>query len=278
MNLVPPVLVINLATATRRWNHIQHQVALNVPDAKLIRMDAVDWRTLSLPSLPITLFTQYLLTFPQQQSSMRVSHRQLDTVSSVAILLSHVKCWEWLSNHPKEPFAMIMEDDACFDAEFQVAWHQSVLPMLAVSGQWDLLVLGYFSASGSESVNVVPNTQPVVTTKTVPQFFGAHAYIITQSGAKKLLKYVFPMDHHVDGLFLTLFEFDRLRLHMLRQSVVSQCMDGVNREGSWHTHTVVNTTQNPIVMVQSTSSQVLIAICVVLLLLVVGILLWKHGI
>ena len=44
------------------------------------------------------------------------------------------------------------------------------------------------------------------------------------------------MDHQVDGYFLTLQQLHLLRLHMVRQSVVSQCINGVNREGSWHTH------------------------------------------
>ena len=59
--------------------------------------------------------------------------------------------------------------------------------------------------------------------------------MITQRGAALLLKHGFPLDHQVDGLFLTLHQLGLLRLHMLRQSVVSQCMNNVNREGSWHT-------------------------------------------
>lgn len=51
-----------------------------------------------------------------------------------------------------------------------------------------------------------------------------------------LLRHAFPIDHQTDGLMLTLSELGLLRLYLLPQSVVSQCMDGVNREGSWHTH------------------------------------------
>ena len=70
------------------------------------------------------------------------------------------------------------------------------------------------------------------------QFFGAHAYLVTQRGATILLNHSLPLDHQMDGLFLTLHELGLLRLRMLRTSVVSQCIDAENREGSWHTHSI----------------------------------------
>ena len=242
MDSLPSLLCINLASATRRWNHIEREVEKHIPEATLVRMDAVDWRTLppDLPDVPVTLFSRYLLAFPQQQLVVRASHRQLDTLSTVAIFLSHVKCWQWLLDHPKEPYVLILEDDACFETGFRASWQQNIEPLLKQSKQWDMLVLGFFADMGNASVSVMPETQPPITTMTVPHFFGAHAYMITQQGAQILKKHAFPLDHQVDGLFLTLHQLGLLRLHMLRQSVVSQCMNTVNREGSWHTHTTVD--------------------------------------
>jgi GR25 family glycosyltransferase involved in LPS biosynthesis len=234
-------MIINMSTATRRWANATREVEHTLPNVRMHRMEAVDWRTLpqNTSKLPVTLFTQYLLSFPEHQTAVRVSHRQLDTLSSVAILMSHMKCWRWLLDHPKEPYLCVLEDDACFDSGFRAAWQTMVLPLLAVSKQWDVLVLGYFAVSGAESFQMVPGTNPAVTTKTVSQFFGAHAYIVTRHGAEILLKHCVPMDVHADALFLILSELQRLRVNLLPQSVVSQCMDSVNREGSWHTHTVV---------------------------------------
>ena len=216
---------------------MEREIEKHLPESTLIRVEAVDWRTLSpdLPTTPITLFSRYLLAFPEMQTTVRSSHRQLDTLSSVAIFLSHVKCWQWLMDHPKQPCAFILEDDACFDEGFSTTWQRTVQPLLSATSHWDLLVLGFFANHGPESVSIIPDTQPLVTTMTVPHFFGAHAYMITQRGAALLLKHGFPLDHQVDGLFLTLHQLGLLRLHMLRQSVVSQCMNNVNREGSWHT-------------------------------------------
>jgi hypothetical protein len=72
----------------------------------------------------------------------------------------------------------------------------------------------------------------------MPQYFGAHAYVLTQRGAQVLRRYCFPVDHQVDGLFLTLQQMSLLRVHMTPVSVVKQCMNHMNRSGSWHTHAV----------------------------------------
>ena len=56
----PPILVINISTATRRWAHVQQQVQKNIPDAPYHRIDAVDCRSLpqNTSQLPVSLFTQ----------------------------------------------------------------------------------------------------------------------------------------------------------------------------------------------------------------------------
>ena len=269
-----PVLVINLATANRRWNNIHAQVGRHFPQSNLIRIDAVDWRLLPQDParLPVTLFTQYLVSFPQRQSALRISHRQVDTLSSIAILLSHIKCWQWLLDHPSKPYVLIMEDDACFDQGFSQAWEQGVKPLLAVVDYWDVLVLGYFAVSGPESTHAYTGIVPHVMTETVPQLYGAHAYMVTRKGAEILLKNALPIDVQVDGLFLTLHELQRIKLHMLMQSVVSQCMDNVNREGSWHTHTIMSSRPTALTIVQGTPWP--LVLCIAMFLFVV-LIYWR---
>lgn len=232
-----PVLCINLAGATRRWESIQHQVLRSLPDASLQRIEAVAWPDLP-PDLPgVSLFTRYLIQVPDAQRTHRCSHRQLDTVSSVAILLSHIRCWEWLIAG-KAPYALILEDDACFDAGFPDVWATQVQPLLRDPSAWDCLVLGYFSPAGPET----PAPLLGVPLIRVVQFFGAHAYILTRQGAQVFMRHAFPVDHHSDGMMLTLHELGLLRLYLLPHSVISQCLDGVDRLGSWHTHTTMTMT------------------------------------
>lgn len=94
----PPVLCINLTSAATRWQSIVDGVKKHLPASDLYRIPAVNWRDLpvGLENVSLTLFTRYLLQHPQRQSTHRASHRQLDTPSSVAIMMSHIKCWDWI--------------------------------------------------------------------------------------------------------------------------------------------------------------------------------------
>ena len=232
------ILCINLATAAKRWTSIENQVASVWPEGVLHRVDAIHWRSLSedLSDVVLTPFSRYLIQHPDGQARHRVSHRQMDTVSSVAIMLSHIKCWTWLQDRPDVPWALVLEDDACFDTNaFPDAMTRWIHPLMIMPQHWDCVILGYFAVEGPMKPLVCENLELAVAS----QFFGAHAYMISQHGAATLLRYVFPIDQQVDGYILTLHQIGILRMFMMPVSVVSQCMDMVQRDGSHHTHTVM---------------------------------------
>lgn len=243
-----PVLCINLAGAVERWRNIERQVPQFLParTSPLVRIEAVSWRELPPDDeLPITPLTRLLVRQPQLQPAHRCSHRQVDTPSSVAIMLSHIRCWEWLAAHPAVPAALILEDDACLDpAAFVETWQRLVVPLLQQPAAWDCLVLGYFQPRGQPAPAPVMLAGGGVVEGLVryPHFFGTHAYVVSRTGAATLLRHAHPIDHQSDGIQVTLAELGRLRLHMVPQPVVSQCLDHVDRQGSWHTHTTTTTT------------------------------------
>ena len=68
----------------------------------------------------------------------------------------------------------------------------------------------------AEVQRTVPDTVPSVTTKMVSDFFGAHAYLVTQRGGQMLLRYALPIEHQVDGLFLTLHQLFVVRMRAAR--------------------------------------------------------------
>jgi GR25 family glycosyltransferase involved in LPS biosynthesis len=232
------ILCINLATAVERWTSIENQVARVWPEGVLHRIDAIHWRSLSddLSDVVLTPFSRYLIQHPDGQSRHRVSHRQMDTVSSVAIMLSHIQCWTWLRDRPNVPWALVLEDDACFDTNaFPDAMTRWIHPLMIMPQHWDCVILGYFAVEGPMKPMVVENLELSMAS----QFFGAHAYMISQHGAATLLQHVYPIDQQVDGYLLTLHQIGILRMFMMPVSVVSQCMDMVQRDGSHHTHTVM---------------------------------------
>ena len=230
------VLCINIEAARERWSSIEGQVKSMLPDSTLHRIDAIHWRTLSddLREVSLTPFSPYLPQHPERQLCHRVSHRQMDTVSSVAIMLSHIKCWTWLRDRPNIPWVLVLEDDACFDTHaFPDALGRWVQPLGAMPHKWDCVALGYFAVEG---LTPVPLEQ--LQLAMASQIFGAHAYMLSQHGAAVLLRHVYPIDQQVDGYTLTLHQIGILRMYMTPVSVVSQCMDAVQRNGSSHTHTV----------------------------------------
>lgn len=236
-------LCINLAGAQERWKHIGSQAArwlkpLGVP---LVRVEAVHWQTVAqnLPDVPLTPFTRWILEgSTERQRAHRASHRQMDTLSSVACMLSHIQCWQWLRAHPTYGAALVLEDDACFDGKrFHAAWQEIVRPTLAAATERDVdvLLLGYFNEIG---VQPSPALESLYTAE---NFFGAHAYCVTQRGAERLLRDVLPLELQSDGYLCTLADLGRVRLYLLPASVVSQCQDTLQREGAWHTHVVMST-------------------------------------
>jgi GR25 family glycosyltransferase involved in LPS biosynthesis len=230
------LVCINIESARVRWDSIDRQVRFILPDAILHRIDAIHWRTLSndLREVSLTPFSRYLIQNPEYQTKLRVSHRQMDTISSVAIMLSHVKCWTWLRERPDIPWVLVLEDDACFDINtFPDALAHWVRPLGDMPHRWDCVVLGYFAVEGLR-----PMQLETLELASAVQFFGAHAYMLSQHGAAVLLHHVFPIDQQVDGYMLTLHQIGVLRMYMTPVSTVSQCMDTIQRFGSYHTHTV----------------------------------------
>lgn len=243
----PHILCINLADAKERWKSIQHQVANHLPHWPLHRIEATHWRNLppQLQGIPMTPFTRYLVLNAERQTVDRISHRQMDTVSSVAIVLSHIACWQWMVEHPEVPAVLILEDDACFEgSHFTATILETVQPLLSpkLLPLWDALMLGYFRTDGKEQYMKLGD----VAVQIVPQFFGAHAYMLTRSGVQALLQHVYPIEEQVDGYLLTMEQLGLLRMYNVPRSVVSQCMDTVQREGSFHTHTITSSTSGTI--------------------------------
>lgn len=230
------VLCINIEAARERWASIAGQVRFILPNSTLHRIDAIHWRNLSedLREVSMTPFSRYLIQHPERQMRHRVSHRQMDTVSSVAIMLSHIKCWTWLRDRPNIPWVLVLEDDACFDTNtFPDALGRWVQPLGFMPQKWDCVALGYFAVEGLKPIQLEKLELAMAS-----QIFGAHAYMLSQHGAAVLLHHVYPIDQQVDGYMLTLNQIGILRMYMTPVSTVSQCMDTVQRDGSYHTHTV----------------------------------------
>lgn len=242
-----PIACINLAGAKSRWKNVQQEVAAYCPQGQLVRIDAVHWKDLTrdLRDVPLTPLTRFFVLNPKQQKYSRMSHRQMDTPSSIGIMLSHIRCWRWLLDHPEHPAVLILEDDACFDhLVFPAAVDTVISPLLAATEDWDVVVLGYFN-DGNREEQLAINGVPVFITD---HFFGGHAYMITQRAANILLANVFPIEEQSDGFILTLGQLGLLRVFLYNKSIVNQCINQFDREGGFHTGTISSKAQTVVVI------------------------------
>jgi hypothetical protein len=135
---------------------------------------------------------------------------------------------------------LVLEDDACAEPGFAAAFRDTVLPLLAVPDQWDCLFLGYFRPTAEEDPVSVATPSGPVRLRVISQFFGAHGYILSRHAATVLRRHAYPLDQQSDGLVLTLRDLGLLRVYCLPTPVLTQCMDKVDRLGSWHTHRVLS--------------------------------------
>ena len=108
-------------------------------------------------------------------------------------------------NHAKDGFGIILEDDCCIDAE---CMQEACEWMRTHDTQaWDFILLGWhFFPSSTRTFKerqTIPHLAPL--TSIERDFYGAHAYAVTRTGAQKALVSCLPIgdpcgsflgDHH----------------------------------------------------------------------------------
>jgi hypothetical protein len=84
------VLCINLAAATQRWQNVEALVRRHLPGYPMTRIDAVNWQDFSddMAEIPLSPLSRLFVQRPGSQAALRASHRQMDSRSSVAIMLA----------------------------------------------------------------------------------------------------------------------------------------------------------------------------------------------
>ena len=190
-----PIFCITLARRVDRWKRFQDQPGFSqISHTK--RFLGVDGKTIDIRNDPrIALSTKRNIL-----AKTRRSHEDLDSIGGVGCALSHIAVWQWLAGNHDSDVAIVFEDDAVIPPglmENLKKLFQSS-PTVAATHSWDILLLGGNWAS-TAPIQGEPNLVDV------KGFFGLYGYIISKSGAKKLLEHVYPIHCHID-LWITLFQ------------------------------------------------------------------------
>lgn len=217
---------INLDRSPDRWVAMRTEFErIGVPAERVTRISAVDGRQLT-PADVAPLMTA-LARLHLKHPELLCNADTLDSLPAVACTLSHVRAWTLLRETPGVPYMVVVEDDARFDPRLaplmrgEARGREAPLaelfsrPRPAV--EWDLVLLG-FMPRGRLTPWLYPQRIPEVSLRhklglVRPDefFYGSHAYVVSRSGAERLLRCVFPIELHVDMFFVAARETRRLR-------------------------------------------------------------------
>lgn len=146
----------------------------------------------------------------------RTLHRSLSSKGALGCYMSHVNIWKWLLNQPNIDKVVVFEDDAIIVSKDNIEKLNKSLN--SIVQPFDFFSFGYLNADRGEtySINEYINLYK-------GEFWGLQAYIITKSGAEKLLRYIFPIDVQIDSYIGLIGIYDpSFKLYVTSKSFVEQ--------------------------------------------------------
>ena len=232
----PPRLValcINLDRATARWRRVVDAVAPALAPIPVHRLPAVDGRALSDAELAAVCGAH---------ARWSVRHRPavcdrtvLNTREAVGCYLSHRRAWAWLAAHGHAyDAAVVLEDDACPEPGLAAALVDAggaLAPLVrpppaGAAGEWDVVWLGYadvLPAAWRPPRRPVRLAGGVDLRRPDAWCYGAHCYLLSPAGARRLLARALPAELHVDFWLQVLALLGDVRGFFAPRSWAGQC-------------------------------------------------------
>lgn len=170
-----PIRVINLDRRADRWRRtVKALFAAGVPYAS--RVSAVDGRDLQATEEILRLF------------------RDNDFGSRRAVIgcaLSHIRLWRELAAAPSDDATfLILEDDITLHRDFLAEWSRRYDELRAVDPGWDLLYLGFHSATAGGAGGNGGRRVERLEARPDGMIGGSFAYLVCRGGARKLLAWM----------------------------------------------------------------------------------------
>ena len=230
-----PALVINLADQREQFNLFRRRFGDHIPEVMIPEvMNAVDGRQsrLDLRDVPLTTNARYSLL----QRERICQRRMLNSPEAVATFLSHRACWRRVVD-ARWPAALIFEDDACPQPAWR-GWVEGAGMRLAErAGDWDCVLVGYETVFWHNHRRLLHDVPVAGTTLWLPTYgiddalYGAHAYLVSQRGAERLLRLSECMEIHIDHFLLLTSVLNLIEGYVATpNSLVRQCQaDGTAR-------------------------------------------------
>ena len=154
--------------------------------------------------------------------------------SESACWMSHQKSWEKVISDQVD-FALILEDDSLIDPNFEISDVLSKSASFMKANNIDLLQLGFFQNLGRKKSLLMKIG--LLKREQVPQDFlanvypnqhgiGTHAYVISRSGAEKLIRINRPVFLAADAALMYIAQGQKrsqmIRIWQIQNSIFSQ--------------------------------------------------------
>jgi GR25 family glycosyltransferase involved in LPS biosynthesis len=203
---MPPAYCISLDRRPDRWAAFKATAEIaGLPVQRFSAVDAKAFGSEIHQHPKISLLTAHNL-FRQT----RRSHYEIDAPGAVGASLSHFRVWETLISSGESAF-LVFEDDCDIPPDF-VERLERVMKTLPAN--WDLVQFQRtefkYGSNGCTPLDGGP-------LQTCTSLMGAYAYMISRSGAEKLLARAYPIELHVDAYmgFMCRMGYVRMLWHPL---------------------------------------------------------------
>jgi glycosyl transferase family 25 len=182
------IMCISLDRRPDRWAYMQGE-AKKAGITNMRRLPAVDAKKFEPHKHPkISLLTSYNIYY-----GVRRSHYEIDAGGAIGASLSHIAAWEKLlaSSAP----AMIVFED---DIELKPGLTDRLTQVISqLPAEWD--VVQFENTNFGNGVHGCKPDPAMAPWYNCTSLMGAHAYMISRSGAKKLLEKAYPIEMHIDA-------------------------------------------------------------------------------
>jgi len=149
--------------------------------------------------------------------------------SAIGCAMSHIKTWKEFLKTDAE-YAIIFEDDVVFDKNFKKEFNEI---MKILPNEYDILYLGCFGCNSE--INIFTYMSSMVGLVNLKNYklnkyinkpvvaYATHSYIVSRSGANKLLKYIEGnISNHIDFQINKLMINNKINVYALNKRIVYQ--------------------------------------------------------
>jgi GR25 family glycosyltransferase involved in LPS biosynthesis len=195
-----PMVCISLDRRPDRWEKFRESAATaRLRVQRFSAMDAREFEGGGIRHPDISLLTAHNIKYKKRRS-----HYEIDRVGAVGASLSHFACWRALLASSAAAM-VVFEDDIELPRDLR---DRLTVVMRELPTDWDMVQFHRTEFAGGKY-----DCEPVSGQwQACESLMGAHAYMISREGARRLLEKAYPIELHVDAYMAFMARLGYIRM------------------------------------------------------------------